>query len=240
MYSLINMSISDEAITFIKSHRRELIDRFCRLSDYPRSLNPFTMFMAGCPGAGKTEFSKSIIPELQKRDPEQRIVRIDADEIRSMIPQFNGNNAHEVQAASAVGVEKIFDHVQDHGQNCIVDGTFAKYNIAHEDIVRSLNKSRKVGIFYLYQEPLIAWKFTKKRDAIEKRNIPKDAFIESFFASKENVIKIKNEFGDQIELNVIIQNEANKAIKTLFNVPTVDKKLGASYTMGPLQKLLVN
>ena len=234
------MGVSEDAINYIKSHKKELIDRFCRLSDYPRSLNPFTMFMAGCPGAGKTEFSKSIIPELQKRDPEHRIVRIDADEIRSMIPLFNGNNAHEVQAASAIGVEKIFDHIQDHGQNCIVDGTFAKFKIAHENIVRSLNKSRKVGIFYLYQEPLIAWDFTKKRDAIEKRNIPKDAFIESFFTSKENVVKIKAEFGDQIELNVIIKNEANEAGKMLFNVPTVDKKLGAGYTMGSLQKLLVN
>ncbi len=234
------MSISDEAIIYIKSHKKELIERFCRLSDYPRSLNPFTMFIAGCPGAGKTEFSKSIIPELQKRDLEHRIVRIDADEIRSMIPLFNGNNAHEVQAASAVGVEKIFDHVQDHGQNCIVDGTFAKYHIAHENIVRSLNKFRKVGIFYLYQEPLIAWDFTKKRDAIEKRNIPKDAFIESFFASKDNVIKIKTEFGDKIELNVIIKNEANEAGKMLFNVPTVDKKLGAGYTIGSLRKLLEN
>ena len=234
------MSISDEAISFIKSHRKELVDRFCRLSDYPRSLNPFTMFMAGCPGAGKTEFSKSIIPELQKRDPEHRIVRIDADEIRLMIPQFNGKNSHKVQAASAIGVEKIFDHVQDHGQNCIVDGTFAKYNIAHKNIVRSLNKSRKVGIFLLYQEPLIAWDFTKKRDAIEKRNIPKDAFIESFFASKDNVIKIKAEFGNKIELNVIIKNGANEAGKMLFNVPTVDKKLGAGYTMGSLRKLLEN
>lgn len=234
------MGVSDEAIIYIKSHKKELIESFCRLSDYPKSLNPFTMFMAGCPGAGKTEFSKSIIPELQKRDPEHRIVRIDADEIRSMIPQFNGSNAHEVQAASAVGVEKIFDHIQDHGQNCIVDGTFAKFNIAHDNIVRSLGKFRKVGIFYLYQEPQIAWDFTKKRDAIEKRNIPKEAFIESFFASKNNVIKIKAEFGDQIELNVIIKNEANEAGKMLFNVPTVDKKLGAGYTMGSLQKHLVN
>lgn len=234
------MGIPEDAISYIKSHKKDLIERFCRLADYPRSLNPFTMFMAGCPGAGKTEFSKSIIPELQKKDPQCRIVRIDADEIRSMIPQFNGSNAHEVQGASAIGVEKIFDHVHNHGQNCIVDGTFAKYPVAHRDVVRSLNKYRKVGIFYLYLEPESAWDFTKKRDAVVKRNIPKEAFIEAFFAAKENVIKIKNEFREKIELNVIIKNKAGDVEKTLFNVPTVDKKLGAGYTMGSLQKLLAN
>lgn len=232
--------ISEEAIDFVKKHKREIIDKFCPLSDFPSSKNPFTMFMAGCPGAGKTEFSKSIIPELQKRDPDSRIVRIDADEIRSIIPQFTGSNSEDVQAAAAIGVEKIFDHVNHYSQNCILDGTFAKYDIARKNVLRSLSKSRKVGIFFIFQEPLIAWDFTKKRDAIEKRNIPRSAFIESFIASKENVIKIKDEFGDRVELNVIVKNEANEAGKTSFNVPTIDKSLGSGYTIGSLRNLLEN
>ncbi len=231
--------VSEEAIAYIKSHKKEIVEKFCLLSDYPSSQAPFTMFMAGCPGAGKTEFSKSIIPELQKRDPGSRIVRIDADEIRTMIPQFNGSNSEEVQGAAAIGVEKIFDHVNDHKQNCILDGTFAKYDVARKNIVRTLGKSRKVGIFYIYQEPAIAWDFTRKREASEHRNIPKDAFIEAFFASKESVIKIKEEFGIQVELNVIIKNEANEAGKTLFNVPSIDKTLGSRYTIGSLRALLL-
>ncbi len=234
------MGIQEDAVSYIKSHKKDLINLFCSPLEYPRSQNPFTMFMAGCPGVGKTEFSKSIIPELQKRDPDHRIVRIDADEIRTMIPLYKGNNSHEVQIAASVGVEKIFDHVQKYGQNCIVDGTFAKYEIAHKNIERSLKKGRKVGIFYIYQEPLYAWEFTKKREALEKRNIPKNAFIEAFFASKDNVIKIKEEFGSQIELNVIIKDETNTVWKTVFNTSTVEKSLGMEYTMGSLEILLAS
>ncbi len=76
------MAISDNAIQYVKSNKAVLIEKFCSLSNFSPSNNPFTMFMAGSPGAGKTEFSKAIIPELQQRDPNCAIVRIDADEIR--------------------------------------------------------------------------------------------------------------------------------------------------------------
>lgn len=228
----------DVALQFIKAHKRELINKFCSISEFPPSLKPFTMFMAGSPGAGKTEFSKSIIPELQKRDPESKIVRIDADEIREMIPQFNGHNSSEVQRGAIKGVEIIFDEVHHNGQNCILDGTFQNYEAAHRNITRALTKDRSVGIFYIYQDPLVAWEFTKQREAVEHRNVPKETFIKAFFQSKENVLKMKGEFGRKLELNVIIQDETNHVKKLLLKTETIAKKLHASYTMGSLEKLL--
>jgi hypothetical protein len=57
-----------------------------------------------------------------------------------------------------------------------------------------LDKGRKVAIFYIYQDPLIAWKFTQIREKVEGRYIPKEAFIDAFFNAKENVEKMKKEF----------------------------------------------
>lgn len=229
----VRLTISEQAITFIKENKKLLIDKFCSLKEYPSSGNPFTMFMAGSPGAGKTEFSKSIIPELQKRDPNSRIVRIDADEIRSLIPQFNGHNSKEVQAAASVGVEKIFDFVQHHLQNCILDGTFQNYDKARNNIERSLSKGRKVGVFYVYQDPFVAWDFTKKREKLEGRDVPKAAFVKAFFEAKENVLKIKSEFSEQIELVVIIQDPDNK-LKEVTD--TIDEALHKEYTESRLLK----
>lgn len=228
------MSISDDALKFVKGNKKYLIQAFCSRDKYPPSKRPFTILMAGSPGAGKTEFSKSLIPILQKSDPECAIVRIDADEVRSIIPQFTGSNSDLIQAAASLGVEKLFDYVQDHNQNCIVDGTLANILVARKNISRALKHGRKVGIFYIYQNPLIAWDFTKKREAVEGRTVPAEAFVNAFFSSKENVNLIKSEFGQQIELNVIIKNSLNGTEKTLFNVSAIDKRLGSDYTMGSL------
>ena len=47
--------------------------------------------MAGSPGAGKTEYSKRFVDGV-KKDTGASIVRIDGDEIREILPQYNGSN----------------------------------------------------------------------------------------------------------------------------------------------------
>jgi hypothetical protein len=54
--------IQQKAIEYIKSHKDELIDRFI-ISKKPMHLGLLTFFMAGSPGAGKTEFSKRYMSE---------------------------------------------------------------------------------------------------------------------------------------------------------------------------------
>lgn len=58
------LSIHDEAIAYIRQHKRDLIEKFANLNDYPPVKNPEAFFMAGSPGAGKTEYSKSFIKAL--------------------------------------------------------------------------------------------------------------------------------------------------------------------------------
>ncbi|MBU3978435.1 zeta toxin family protein [Patescibacteria group bacterium] len=228
-------NIEEQAKEWVRQNKRVIIDKFANLNVYPGVSNPFTIFMAGSPGAGKTEFSKSFIKDY---DPGTKIVRIDADEIRDLIPGYTGQNAYKVQGAAAIGVEKLFDYIQNHHQNAIMDGTFSDYKISKDNVERSLHRDRSVGIFYLYQEPKVAWEFTKIREVKEKRHVSKAMFINSFFAARDNVNKIKQEFGKAIELNLVIKNFENKLEKTQFKIDKVENYIDIKYTMEELSLLL--
>lgn len=230
--------ISESAIRWIKSNRKFIIEKFCSLKEYPPSKKPFMIFMAGSPGAGKTEFSKSMIPILQKKDPDHKIVRIDIDEVRCIIPEYNGRNSSVIQTAAAIGVEKIFDHVQGHNQNAFMDSTFSSFSKADSDVSRCLNRNRDVGIFYIYQEPSIAWEFTKKREALDGRIVPKEVFIESFLKAKETCNLIKQKYGNQINLDLIIKNFENSLEKSQFNIVSIDSYLEKIYNIDLLQELI--
>lgn len=221
--------IDEEAIKFIKQHKKELCLKFADPMIYPSIKDPSAYFMAGSPGAGKTEYSKSFIKILEAKEPTRKIVRIDADEIKQFIPQYTGKNSDHVQGASALGVDKLIDCVFKNKQDFLLDGTMARYSISYRNIVRSLDKDRKTGIVYLYQDPLLAWKFTKIREVEEGRMVPKDLFIDAFFSSKDNVNKIKTEFGNKIELWLIIKDFEKGIEKTYFNIDNIDNYLKIDY-----------
>lgn len=186
----------------------------------------------------KQNFSYGLQEEHSKLDPASKPICIDADEIRHFIPSYTGKNSDLVQRAASLGVEKLFDYVQHHQINAIIDGTFANYDIAKSNIKRALDKGRKVGIMYLYQDPTVAWEFTKKRETIEGRIIPKEAFIRAFYSAKENVNKAKKEFSKNIELHLIIKNFENKVQKTMFNIESVDSYLNITYNKEKLEEIL--
>lgn len=231
-------NISVQARAFIKENKKELCEKFASKSLYPPVINPSAYFMAGSPGAGKTEYSKSFIQQLEKNYPERKIVRIDADEVRDYIPYYDHTNAKAVQGAASLGVEKLIDCVLKNNQDFLLDATFADYEKSYQNINRCLHRGRKVGITYIYQDPLVAWDFTKKREKVEGRPVPKDIFIHAFFLAKENVDKIKNEFGDKIELELIIKDVNQGVQKPYFNIDRVANYLKIEYNSQTLSKLL--
>lgn len=204
----------EEAKIFIKKEKHSLIKKFADLEKFLPVEKPFSFFMAGSPGAGKTEFSKRLIETMTPI----YIVRIDADEIREFIPQYNGKNSDVVQGAASIGVDNLNYYALKHKQNSIMDGTFANYSVARRNIVNCLNKKRPISVFYIYQDPIIAWDFTRKREQLEGRYVPKDAFIDAFFKAKENVKLIKEEFGDKIKLNLVIKNKDNTIEKIKYDI----------------------
>lgn len=228
----MDKNISEEAKEFIRQNKTELINKFASLESFPSSNNSFSIFMAGSPGAGKTEFSKALI----KGSSEMKIVRIDPDEIRDIIPYYNGKNSYLFQGAVSIGLEKLYDHVLKNNQNVIVDGTLANFEASTRNIERSIKKGRTVGVFYLYQDPLVAWDFTKKREKLEGRRITKEVFVKSLFAAKENVNKIKKVFKNKIEVFLIEKNFENKVENIKFNIDKIDNHIKIKYS----DKLLIS
>lgn len=234
MYAEDEEKIVKDAEWFIKGKKAELIKRFADTNEYESVDHPISLFMAGSPGAGKTEVSKRLIRRFATKP-----VRIDADEIRNLFSSigYTGTNAHLFQPACTIGVNKLFDHVIDAHLNAVLDGTFS-YSGALKNIDRSLRHKRKVEIYYLYQDPIIAWEFTKKREVVEGRRISSETFIKGFLLSRENVNNAKRAFGDQVELNVIIKNFTTGLERFELNVGNIDPYLDKIYTEEELRKLI--
>jgi len=74
-----DIKLQNKAVKFIKDNKKLLINKFANPEIYTPRKEPITIFMAGMPGAGKTEISKGLVNELKTKP-----VRIDADEIREL------------------------------------------------------------------------------------------------------------------------------------------------------------
>jgi len=223
----------DAAYQYLKDHKHELIERFSDPKIYKPDSEPVTLFMAGSPGAGKTESSKGLVERFMGNPP----VRIDADDIRCIFPNYTGSNSHIFQRACTLGVNLLFNNVMHNDSNAILYGTFA-YERAMENIDRSLNHNREVIIYYLIQDPKVAWNFTQIREAKEGRRVSKEVFINAFLRARENVSQAKVHFGDKIILNLIIKDFTKNFEQAYPNVDRLDKYLPKVYTKEELEKLL--
>lgn len=128
-----------------------------------------------------------------------------ADDIRAIFPKYTGKNSNVFQAACSVGVSVLYFHCLKHCLNVIMDATFA-YARALENVQVSLNKHRHVELHYLYQDPLIAWEFTQKREATEGRTVPREVFIDAFTGARRNIVQSYERFGERITVNVLLRN----------------------------------
>lgn len=226
------IKLSEEAHSWIKKNRKALIEKFDSAEKCEPDVLPTTLFMAGSPGAGKTEISKRLMAEFK-----QKPIRIDADEIRTICPGYTGANAHIFQKAATKGVQTLQDYALDRSINIILDGTFAYYG-ALENIQRSLDHGRKVVIFFVYQDPIEAWEFTKKREALEKRRVSKGIFIDAFLKARENVNKAKERFGSKIQLNLVIKDYEKDLERLELNIENVDNYIEKEHDQTSLKQLL--
>ncbi|MCK4744803.1 zeta toxin family protein [Candidatus Parcubacteria bacterium] len=223
---------SEEAKKFIKKNKNLLFEKFASDKIFKPNEKPISLFMAGSPGAGKTEYSKRFIEEF-----DSDIARIDTDDIRGIIPQYNGANSFIVQGAASIAVDILYSYVLKNRYNLLLDGTFAKFDIVYRNIERSINKNREVAIHYVYQDPIVAWEFTKKREKLEGRMVPKEAFIEAFINAKNNVIKIKSIFKDRIKVYLVIKDYSNNIRESYLDVH-IDSYLKIKYSKERLNKIL--
>jgi UDP-N-acetylglucosamine kinase len=239
------MYMSDEntqlaAIAFAKENRKRVAKQLTDPNKYQPDELPVSVFMAGSPGAGKTEFSKNIISILEK-DSDHQVIRIDGDDIRSLLPGYTGDNSHLFQGAVSLVVEKIHDFVLLQKQSFVLDGTFSRYEKAVDNIKRSLDKSRRVFMFYVYQNPETAWRFTKQREKAEGRNIPKESFIDQFFGANETVSRIRREYDERVTVFLVKKDFEKNTVDEVVKIKPndlIDDYIKERYTKNNLQTIL--
>ena len=239
-----SVSIAQKAHDYIKSHTDELIDYFSGNYADPGK-GRVTVLMAGAPGAGKTEFSRCLLRE-QFGENSKLIVRIDPDEIREWIPLYMHGKAELFNSATNKGVDMLVDHCYDkkNDKSFLLDGTLSNFDIARRNIDRGLKRGRKIQVFFVYKDPLVAWGFTQKREKIEGRNIPKEDFVKHYFQSIENVNRLKNEYGNKIQIDLVRLETENsdlpkmKDYKFEFNITSIDGYIQKKYSEDKLMSEL--
>ncbi len=225
--------ISDEALAWARANKKNFARALTDPKKYPGESNPVSVFMAGSPGAGKTEVSKALATGLG-----DGFLRIDPDEFRAELPGYNGTNSWLFQPAVSVLLGKVLDLVFDQKQSFLLDGTLSNLKTATENVERSLSKNRDVLVMYVYQEPLQAWTFVQAREAAEGRRIPPDRFVDQFFGAREVVNQLKVKFKQSIHVDVIFKDIDGKNRRFEANISDLNLAAPISYSREDVERIV--
>lgn len=225
--------LCEKANDFVKNNWPLFKKKFADEKNFPSDEHPVSIFMAGSPGAGKTEISKRLIQRFTTR-----VVRIDADEIREMFDGYTGYNSFIFQSACTIAVNNLFGHCLKRKMNLILDATFS-YHGSLENISESFKRNRTVEIYFIFQDPLVAWELTKRRERVEHRRVSKEMFIDSFLGAIEKVNLAKATFGDKLNLNLITKDFTTGFERSEFKIERLDGYLPRVYSRGELEKAII-
>jgi len=228
--------VQQAAVEYAKTHKKEIAHELTDLTKFPADPEPVVVFMAGSPGAGKTEASERLIERFSGDG--HRVLRIDSDDLRTRLPGYTGQNSSLFQGATSIIADKMQDEAIEQRQSYVFDGTLANLERARENIQRCLSHGYAVQILYVYQNPEQAWKFVKAREIRDGRMVPKEAFIEQYFTARENVNALKKEFASKIRVDLIVKNIDGTDFRYKENVSAVDNFIPERYTREALDQLI--
>ncbi len=231
-------NLKNEAIRFARKRKNQIAKRFTNPEVFLPDQEPVSVFMAGSPGAGKTEASRSLLNKLENVEKGRKILRIDPDELRMEFKDYSGNNSWVFQPAVSILVDKIHDFALEQRQSFILDGTLSNYRKAEENIDRSLRRNRRVQILYVYLTPEQAWEFVQKREKKEGRKILPEHFVDQYFAARENVNNLKNKFGKKISVDLILKEIDGSRKLFKAGVDQIDHHIPENYTKTDIEKII--
>jgi len=174
----------EEAKTWVKNkaNQNKVVRQFFK--DNKPTKSKIVFFMAGIPGAGKTEFANNAIKEDA---PE--LISIEHDQLVEYIEGYKPEEYYNYRKAGSVLVTRIFDECLRNDYAFIFDGT-----LSHENGVRNINKCLKNGynvvIVYIVQDTSMAWELTQARELVKKRAIEKNGFIDTCNKINANLLNI--------------------------------------------------
>lgn len=226
--------IWDEAIAFARSNKKAIGHRLTNKAQYPPEEEPVSVFMAGSPGAGKTEASIALVNLFA----DTAILRIDPDELRNEFAAYTGGNSWLFQGGVSILVEKILDFAIEQRQSFLLDGTFSNLAVARRNVERSLKRGRFVQILYVYQNPVLAWGFVKAREEAEGRRIRPEHFVDQYFAARDVVNALKLEYGGDVHVDLLLKHIDNSGRLYKAGVDKIDYHIPEQYTRADLTAML--
>lgn len=227
-----------KAIEFARAHKKEIARELTDPKRFPPDTIPVSVFMAGSPGAGKTESSQRLIERLSGDG--HAVLRIDTDDLRERFEDYTGKNSSLFQAATSIIADKMQDMAIDQRQSYVFDGTLSNLGRTRENIRRCLGHRRIVQILYVYQDPLQAWKFVVARELRDGRIVPRESFITQYFTARDNVNALKRELGSTIRVDLIVKNIDGSDFAYRENVDQIDSHIPERYTEETLRDALKN
>ncbi len=230
-----SLEITEKSICEAKALKKKTAEHM--IDSLPEEETPVSVFMAGSPGAGKTETARGIIKRF-KSEHEVDIVHIENDELRKEFSDYNGSNSPLFQRASTILVEAIHDRALKKRVSFLLDSTLSSYDKAKSNIQRSLKRERYVLIIFVYQKPEQAWRLVRAREAIEGRRVPPEVFVNQFLNSQYVVTELKNIFQDQIEIMFIEKNIDGSSEKSYTGVSNIDDFLDKKYNRSMLENIV--
>ncbi|WP_458128340.1 zeta toxin family protein [Pseudomonas sp. Z2-11] len=229
-----DQAVHEDALRFARSNKKAIAKRLTDKALYPPEEAPVSVFMAGSPGAGKTEASIALVNLFA----DSAILRIDADELRSEFPAYAGANSWLFQGGVSILVDKMLDFALDQRQSFILDGTFSNIDVARRNVDRSLRKGRFVQIPYVYQSPVLAWGFVNAREAAEGRRIRKEHFIKQYFAARDVVNALKLEYRGDVHVDLLLKHIDNSGRLYKAGVDKIDYHIPEQHTRADLEAML--
>jgi predicted ABC-type ATPase len=210
-----------QILEWVKANKKSLIDEI--IGDAQPSDTPTTIIMAGVPGAGKTEFLNHITLEITD------IVVIDLDAIVAKMPDYQPADYYKYRKAANVVVSGILDKVLQNRLNFALDGTFS-HQKGIENIARALKRDYEVSLFFVDQDPALAWEITKARRTLTGRPIERDGFVRACQNIVPNVQNAIKTFHDNPNFFVsVIKKDGFKNFNYIDERQQVDKHLKLVY-----------
>ncbi len=165
-----------------KSNQNKVAQLFFK--KYKPTKTKLAFFMAGIPGAGKTEFADNTI-----REASPQLIPIEHDQLVEYIDTYKPESYYNYRTAGSTLVTRIFEDCIKNGYAFVFDGT-----LSHENGIRNINKCLKHGynviIVYIVQDTSMAWELTQAREVVKKRAIRKIGFIKTCKKINSNLLNI--------------------------------------------------
>lgn len=177
-----------KAWTKDRNNQRTVINSHVGI-DTPRG-KKVAFFMAGIPGAGKTEF---VLGMRTRESPLKDFVIIEHDQLVEYIDAYKPEHYYNYRKAGSTLVTALFSHCLAHEFPFIFDGTLSHDN-ARRNIKKSLEHGYETTIIYIHQDIKSAWQLTKDRELVKKRAIERMGFMQTAQRINNTLRNIFDEF----------------------------------------------